>query len=119
MRTTIGFLGLVLLASAAQAQDFVIRHIETAFDLVGIMTASCVQTFDSHFKPEARGKLHFSNTEIATYCVCSTKLLFQKMTESDFVNFETSKELPTNLYEPLRMAHFECARKVWDKKHGH
>ena len=36
-------------------------------------------------------KLHFSETEIAAYCVCSTRLLVSEMDERDFKTLEAGK----------------------------
>jgi hypothetical protein len=80
----------VLLLSASPAftvENALVRHIDTLLDFVGFVTAHCVQHYEEGLKPEAVAKLHFSETDIAAYCVCSTKLLVSERMR------ETSKHL--------------------------
>ena len=65
--------------------------LDTLLDFVGFVTANCVQHYEEGLKPEAVAKLHFSETEIAAYCVCSTKLLVGEMDERDLKTLEAGK----------------------------
>ena len=67
------------------------RHLDTLLDFVGFVTANCVQHYEEGLKPEAVAKLHFSETEVAAYCVCSTKLLVGEMDERDLKTLEEGK----------------------------
>jgi hypothetical protein len=63
---------LFSLSPAFAKDNALVRHIDILLDFVGFVTANCVQHYEEGLKPEAVAKLHFSETEIATYCVCST-----------------------------------------------
>jgi len=69
-------------------------------------------------KPEAVAKLHFSETEIAAYCVCSTKLLVGEMDERDLKTLEAGKvgNVLMSLAPALKRIRYGCARKVWDAR---
>jgi len=94
------------------------RHIDTLLDFVGFVTANCARHYEEGLKPEAVAKLHFSETEIATYCVCSTKLLVGEMDEKDFKTIEAGKvdHVLMSLAPALKKIRYICARKVWDAK---
>jgi hypothetical protein len=107
--------GLMTLVSPAFAADEVlIRHMDTVLDFVAITTASCVQNYDEGMTPKARAELNFSQSEIAAYCVCSTKLLIREMEDSDFRNLAAGRDLPVKFAPILKQAHFDCAKKVWE-----
>jgi hypothetical protein len=113
-------IGLLLLVSPALAADGVlVRHMDAVLDFVGITSANCVQHYEQGMTPKALAELHFSQTEIAAYCVCSTKLLIREMGETDFQNLEAGNDLPTTFAPILKKAHFDCARKVWDARQHH
>src|SRR5690348_10420444 len=82
---------LFSLSPAFAKDDALVRHIDTLVEFVGFVTANCVQHYEEGLKPEAVAKLHFSETEIATYCVCSTTLLVGEMEEKDFKTLEAGK----------------------------
>jgi hypothetical protein len=84
----------VLLLSVSPAftvENALVRHIDTLLDFVGFVTAHCVQHYEEGLKPEAVAKLHFSETDIAAYCVCSIKLLVSEMDKRDFKTLEAGK----------------------------
>ena len=84
-RITAAIVTLSLSVSPAFAIENVLhRHLDTLLDFVGFVTADCVQHYEEELKPEAVTKLHFSETEVAAYCVCSTKLLVGEMDEGTF-----------------------------------
>lgn len=107
---------LALVSPAFAANDVLIRHIDTVLDFVGTMSANCVQHYDEGMTPKARADLHFSQGEIAAYCVCSTKLLIREMGDSDFRNLAAGGDLPMTFAPTLKKAHFDCAKKVWDAR---
>jgi hypothetical protein len=94
------------------------RHLDTLLDFVGFVTANCVQHYEEGLKPEAVAKLHFSETEIAAYCVCSTKLLVGEMDERDLKTLEAGKvgNVLMSLAPALKRIRYGCARKVWDAR---
>jgi hypothetical protein len=111
----------VLLLSASPAftvENAVVRHIDTLLDFVGFVTAHCVQHHEEGLKPEAVAKLHFSETDIAAYCVCSTKLLVSEMDERDFKTLEAGKVgiVLMSLAPALKRIRYSCAKKVWEAK---
>ena len=87
-------------------------------DFVGFVTANCVQHYEEGLKPEAVAKLHFSESEIAAYCVCSTKLLVGEMDERDLKTLEAGKvgNVLMTLAPALKRIRYGCARKVWDAR---
>jgi hypothetical protein len=95
-----------------------VRHLDTLLDFVGFVTADCVQHYDQELKPEAVAKLHFSETEVAAYCVCSTKLLVGEMDEQTFRKLEAGKvgSVLMSLGPALKGIRYVCAKKVWDAK---
>jgi hypothetical protein len=95
-----------------------VRHLDTLLDFVGFVTADCVQHYDQELKPEAVAKLHFSETEVAAYCVCSTKLLVGEMDEQMFKKLEAGKvgSVLMSLGPALKGIRYVCAKKVWDSK---
>jgi len=94
------------------------RHLDTLLDFVGFVTANCVQHYEEGLKPEAAAKLHFAETEIAAYCVCSTKLLVGEMDERDFKKLEAGKvgNVLMSLAPTLKRIHYGCAKKVLDAR---
>jgi hypothetical protein len=106
------------LSPALAKENTLARHIDTLLDFVGFVTANCVRHYEEGLKPEAVAKLHFSETEIATYCVCSTKLLVGEMDEKDFKTIEAGKvdHVLMSLAPALKKIRYICARKVWDAK---
>jgi len=105
--------------SPAFAKDnALVRHIDTLLDFVGFVTANCVQHYEEGLKQEAVAKLHFSETEIATYCVCSTKLLVGEMDETDFKTLEAGKveKFLMSLAPALKKIRSGCAKMVWDAR---
>src|SRR5438045_997387 len=111
---------LLFLASPAFAKDdnALVRHLNTLLDFVGFVTANCVQHYEEGLKPEAVAKLHFSETEIATYCVCSTKLLVGEMDERDFKTLEAGKvdNVLVSLAPALKKIRSGCAKMVGDAR---
>jgi hypothetical protein len=95
-----------------------VRHLDTLLDFVGFVTADCVQHYDQELKPEAVAKLHFSETEVAAYCVCSTKLLVREMDEQMFRKLEAGKvgNVLMSLAPALKGIRYVCAKKVWDAR---
>jgi hypothetical protein len=63
-------------------------------------------------------KLHFSEPEVATYCVCSTKLLVGEMDEQMFRKLEAGKvsDVLMSLGSVLKGIRYVCAKKVWDAR---
>ena len=89
---TAAIAALLFSASPAFTIDNVLfRHFDTLLDFVGFFTANCVQHYEEGLKPEAMAKLHFSDTEIAAYCVWSTKFLVGEMDERDFKTLEAAR----------------------------
>lgn len=107
---------LVSVSPALAADDVLLRHMDTVLDFVGTMSANCVQHYEEGMTSKARAELHFSQGEIAAYCVCSTKLLIREMGESDFRNLETGGDLPEKFSPFLKKAHFDCAKTVWNAR---
>jgi hypothetical protein len=95
-----------------------VRHLDTLLDFVGFVTANCVQHYEEGLKPEAVAKLHFSETEVAAYCVCSTKLLVEEMDEEMFKKLEAGKvgSVLMSLGPALKGIRPGCAKKVWDAR---
>jgi len=99
------------------ADESILRHVETVLDLVAQMSAACAQHYPDQLSAKARAALNFSEAEIVAYCACSTKLVVQQMEEADFLAIErTGVPLPPKFIEPLKQAHFRCAKKLWDVK---
>ena len=118
-RITAAIVALLFSVSPAFAIENVLhRHLDTLLDFVGFVTANCVQHYEEGLKPEAVAKLHFSETEIAAYCVCSTKLLVGEMDERDLKTLEAGKvgNLLMSLAPALKRIRYGCARKVWDAR---
>jgi hypothetical protein len=118
-RITAAIVALLFSVSPAFAIENVLhRHLDTFLDFVGFVTANCVQHYEEGLKPEAVAKLHFSETEIAAYCVCSTKLLVGEMDERDLKTLEAGKvgNLLMILAPALKRIRYGCARKVWDAR---
>ena len=118
-RITAAIVALLLSVSPAFAIENVLhRHLDTLLDFVGFVTANCVQHYEEGLKPEAVAKLHFSETEIAAYCVCSTKLLVGEMDERDLKTLEAGKvgNVLMSLAPALKRIRYGCARKVWDAR---
>ncbi len=118
-RITAAFAALLFSVSPVFSKDNVlVRHIDTVLDFVGFVTADCVQHYEEGLKPEAVAKLHFSETEIAAYCVCSTKLLVGEMDEKDFKTLEAGKvgNVLMSLAPALKKIRYGCAKKVWDAR---
>ena len=63
-------------------------------------------------------KLHFSETQVAAYCVCSTKLLVGEMDEQMFRKLEAGKvgDVLMSLGPSLKGIRYVCAKKVWDAR---
>jgi hypothetical protein len=103
---------------AFSAENARVRHLDTLLDFVGLVTADCVQHYDQELKPEAVAKLHFSEPEVATYCVCSTKLLVGEMDEHMFRKLEAGKvgDVLMSLGPALKGIRYVCAKKVWDAR---
>jgi hypothetical protein len=99
-------------------EDARVRHLDTLLDFVGFVTADCVQHYEQGLKPEAVTKLHFSETEVAAYCVCSTKLLVGEMDEQTFRKLEAGKvdSVLMSLGPALKGIRYVCAKKVWEAK---
>jgi len=116
--TGIAALLLFSVSSAYGTENTRVRHLDTLLDFVGFVTADCVQHYDQELKPEAVAKLHFSETEVATYCVCSTKLLVREMDEQTFKKLEAGKvgSVLMSLGPALKGIRYVCANKVWDAK---
>ena len=111
------FLGLALLiAPAHAADDVLVRNMDTVLDFVGITSANCVQRYEEGITPKALAQLQFSQAEIASYCVCSTKLLVGEMEDTDFQELAKGNDLPTRFAPVLKRARFNCAKKVWEAK---
>jgi hypothetical protein len=118
-RITAAIVALLFSVSPAFAIENVLhRHLDTLLDFVGFVTANCVQHYEEGLKPEAVAKLHFSETEIAAYCVCSTKLLVGEMDERDLKTLEAGKvgNVLMSLAPALKRIRYSCAKKVWDAK---
>ena len=118
-RITAAIVTLLFSVSPAFAIENVLhRHLDTLLDFVGFVTAHCVQHYEEGLKPEAVAKLHFSETEIAAYCVCSTKLLVREMDERDLKTLEAGKvgNVLMRLAPALKRIRYGCARKVWDAR---
>jgi hypothetical protein len=118
-RITAAIVTLLFSVSPAFAIENVLhRHLDTLLDFVGFVTANCVQHYEEGLKPEAVAKLHFSETEIAAYCVCSTKLLVREMDERDLKTLEAGKvgNVLMSLAPALKRIRYGCARKVWDAR---
>lgn len=109
---------LLSVSPAFTVDNVLVRHIDTLLDFVGFVTAHCVQHYEEGLKPEAVAKLHFSETEIAAYCVCSTRLLVSEMDERDFKTLEAGKvgNVLMSLAPALKRIRYSCAKKVWDAK---
>jgi hypothetical protein len=106
---------LLFSVSLAFAKDNALaRHIDILLDFVEFVTANCVQHYEEGLKPEAAAKLHFSETEIAAYCVCSTKLLVGEMDGRDFKTLEAGKvgNVLMSLAPALKRIRSGCAKKV-------
>jgi hypothetical protein len=109
--------GLVLLATPTfAADDALLRNMDTVLNFVGITSATCVQHYDEGITPKARAQLQFTQSDIAAYCVCSTKRLVSKMGDSDFQNLAAGNDLPSDFAPILKQAHFDCAKKVWEAR---
>jgi hypothetical protein len=108
----------LLISGSANAGDAIGRHLEAAFDLVAMMSASCVQNYEDGLTPKAVATLQFSQGEIVAYCACSTKLVVQNLEDGDFKYLEAGNELPAKFAPALKQAHYACAKKIWDVKHG-
>jgi hypothetical protein len=95
-----------------------VKHLDTLLNFVGFVTADCVQHYDQELKPEAVAKLHFSEPEVATYCVCSTKLLIGEMDEQMFRKLEAGKvgSVLMSLAPALKAIRYVCAKKVLDAR---
>ena len=118
-KITAAIVTLLFSVSPALAIENVLhRHLDTLLDFVGFVTAHCVQHYEEGLKPEAVAKLHFSETEIAAYCVCSTKLLVGEMDERDLKALEAGKvgNVLMSSAPALKRIRYGCARKVWDAR---
>jgi hypothetical protein len=95
-----------------------VRHLDTLLEFVGFVTADCVQHYEEELKPEAAAKLHFSETEVAAYCVCSSKLLVGEMDEGTFKKLEAGKvsSVLMSLGSALKGIRYVCAKEVWDAR---
>jgi hypothetical protein len=95
-----------------------VRHLDTLLDFVGFVTADCVQHYEQELKPEAVKKLHFSEPEVAAYCVCSTKLLVGEMDEQIFRKLEAGRvgDVLMSLGPALKAIRYVCAKKVLDAR---
>jgi hypothetical protein len=109
---------VLLISGSARAGEAIGRHMETAFDLVAMMSAACAQHYEDGLTPKAVATLQFSQGEIAAYCACSTKLVVQNLEDVDFQYLEAGNELPAKFAPALKQAHYACAKKIWDMKHG-
>jgi hypothetical protein len=110
-------MGMLLFAPPAiAANDVLLRNMDTVLDFVGITSANCVQHYDEGMTPKARAQLQFSQSEIAAYCVCSTKLLVREMENSDFQGLAAGHDLRAKFAPILKQAHFDCAKHVWDAR---
>jgi hypothetical protein len=103
---------------AFSSENARVRHIDTLLDFVGFVTADCVQHYEEELKPEAVKKLHFSEPEVATYCVCSTKLLVGELDEQMFRKLEAGKvgSVLMTLAPALKAIRYVCAKKVFDAR---
>jgi hypothetical protein len=109
---------LFSLSPAFSIENPRVRHLDTVLDFVGFVTADCVQHYDQELKPEAVKKLHFSEPEVAAYCVCSTKLLVGEMDEQMFRKLEAGKvgSVLMSLGPALKAIRYVCAKKVLDAR---
>jgi hypothetical protein len=109
---------LFSVSPAFSTENARVRHLDTLLDFVGFVTADCVQHYEEELKPEAVAKLHFSEPEVATYCVCSTKLLVGELDEQMFRKLEAGKvgDVLMSLGHALKGIRCVCAKKVWDAK---
>jgi hypothetical protein len=109
---------LFSVSPAFSTENARVKHLDTLLDFVGFVTADCVQHYDQELKPDAVAKLHFSETEVAAYCVCSTKLLVGEMDEQMFKKLEAGKvgSVLMSLGAALKGIRYVCAKKVWDAK---
>jgi hypothetical protein len=109
---------LFSVSPAFSAESAGVRHLDTLLDFVGFVTADCVQHYDEELKPEAVKKLHFSELEVAAYCVCSSKLLVGEMDEQMFRKLEAGKvgSVLMSLGPALKAIRYVCAKKVLDAR---
>ena len=109
---------LLSVSPAFTIENVRVKHLDTLLDFVGFVTADCVQHYEEGLKPEAVAKLHFSGTEVAAYCVCSTKLLVGEMDEDMFKKLEAGKvgSVLMSLGPALKGIRSGCAKKVWDAR---
>jgi hypothetical protein len=109
---------LFSVSRAFSTENAQVRHLDALLDFVAFVTADCVQHYEEGLKPEAVAKLHFSEPEVATYCVCSTKLLVGEMDEQMFRKLEAGKVggVLMSLGPALKGIRYVCAKKVWDAK---
>ena len=108
----------ILISGPAVAGGAISRHMEAAFDLVAMMSASCGQHYEDGLTPKAVAELQYSPGEIVAYCACSTKLVVQNLDDGDFKYLEAGNELPAKFAPAIKQAHFACAKKIWEEKHG-
>ena len=97
---------VILSVSSIYHENVRSSHLDTLLDFVGFITADCVQHYEEGLKPEAVAKLHFSETEVAAYCVCSTKLLVGEMDEDMFKKLEAGKVGSVLIVSGLRSREF-------------
>ena len=109
---------LFSVSPAFSAENVRAKHLDTLLDFVGFVTADCVQHYEEELKPEAVAKLNFSEPEVATYCVCSTKLLVGEMDEQMFRKLEAGKvgDVLMSLGHALKGIRYACAKKVFDAR---
>jgi hypothetical protein len=107
---------LIVTTSPAFAVDEVtVRRMEHFLDFVALLSANCVQHLHEGYVPNAAARLS-SPEDIAAYCVCSTKLVERSLGGADFESIEAGNGLPAALLPALKLANYECARKVWDSQ---
>ena len=109
---------LFSVSTAFSTENARVKHLDTLLDFVGFVTADCVQHYEEELKPEAVTKLHFSESEVAAYCVCSTRLLVGEMDGATFKKLEAGKvgSVLMSLGPALKGIRYVCAKKVWDAK---
>jgi hypothetical protein len=62
-----------------------------------MMSASGVQHREEGLTAQGRNGPAISKSEIAVYCVCSTKLIVQSLEDADFQYLEGGNDLPAKL----------------------
>jgi hypothetical protein len=110
---------MLSVAPGFAADDVIIRNVDTVLEIVAITSATCARNYDEEISQRARAGLHFSQEEVAVFCVCSAKLLIREMGESDFRSFAAGAGLSQEFAPTMVKARIECAKKVQDARQGH